>query len=75
MFASMICDPPLGQPTCISAGQDAVDFIVVLETASDASTNKQWQVALWHNFNPDESGWMSSNFEENTQNHQIVSSP
>jgi hypothetical protein len=72
MLARMICDPPLGQPTIIPAGQDFVDFVVVLEVAGDASASKQWQVALWHDLNPDGSGWLASELDERTEGHHIV---
>jgi hypothetical protein len=70
MFAKMICYPPLGQPTIVPAGQETVDFIVLLETESD----KQWQVALWHDLGSRNGEWTASNFEVASGKHEIVSS-
>lgn len=70
MFAKMICHPPLGQPTVVSAGQDSVDFIVVLE----GDAEKPWQVALWHDLDSDGREWAALEFEEAVGKHEIVSS-
>ncbi|KIW07354.1 uncharacterized protein PV09_02200 [Verruconis gallopava] len=65
MYAKIVCHPPLGQPTVVPAGQCAVDFIVLLETAADSSTSKkQWQVSLWHDLDAEGDEWNSSDFTE-----------
>jgi hypothetical protein len=71
MYAKMICYPPLGQPTVIPAGQETVDFIVLLETAAESST--RWQVALWHSSNADDEDWTALDFSESSGKHELVS--
>jgi hypothetical protein len=48
MYATLTCHPPLGQTTTIASRQDSVTFTVLIE--SSASSDKTWEVALWHNF-------------------------
>jgi hypothetical protein len=48
MYASLTCHPPLGQTTTISPDKESVRFTVLIE--SSASSDKSWDVALWHNF-------------------------
>lgn len=75
MKAKMLCYPPLGQPTLIPAGQDSVDFTVVLETSDTTASNstKQWQVALWHDLDSDNGEWHSAIFEESDGIDDVVS--
>jgi len=71
----MLCYPPLGEPTIIPAGQDAVDFIVILETSDSISStsDKEWQVALWHNLDARGDEWSEISFVEDSRQHNIVS--
>ena len=71
MLAQMLCYPPLGQPTVISRGQ-RVDFVVVLETAAEAATSKQWEVVLWHDSGANGGEWSGVQFEEEKINHEVV---
>lgn len=48
MYASLTCHPPLGQTTTVGPDQESVRFTVLIESA--ASSEKSWDVALWHNF-------------------------
>jgi hypothetical protein len=48
MYATLTCYPPLGQTTTIAPGRDRVTFTVLIE--SSAGSSKDWEVALWHNF-------------------------
>jgi hypothetical protein len=70
MFAKLTCIPPLGQPTTIPAGQDTVDFIVLLETES--TSKQQWQVALWHDLDSGNGEWSALDFEVRDQHFDIV---
>ena len=75
MYAKMLCYPPLGESTIVPAGQDSVQFTIVLETAEIvfASSSKQWQVALWHNANSGESEWDEASFDESIHDDEVVS--
>jgi hypothetical protein len=75
MYAKIVCSPPLGQPTIVPAGQEIVDFIVLLETTADSVPNKPWQVALWHDLGTENGEWSALNFEETSRKHEIVSFP
>ncbi|KAF2192639.1 glycoside hydrolase family 36 protein [Zopfia rhizophila CBS 207.26] len=48
MYAKLTCNPPLGQTTVIPPNKQSVRFTVLIE--SSASSEKAWDVALWHNF-------------------------
>ncbi|KAH8710191.1 raffinose synthase protein-like protein Sip1 [Phaeosphaeriaceae sp. PMI808] len=48
MYASLTCHPPLGQTTTISPDRELVRFTVLIESSS--GSNRNWEVALWHNF-------------------------
>jgi hypothetical protein len=81
MIVAMLCYPPLGQATVVSAGQDYVKFIVHLESADGialekSSKNKPWEVALWHDMNREdgEAIWEEEYFSETSQAHHVVSS-
>ncbi|KAH3950293.1 hypothetical protein HBI81_245810 [Parastagonospora nodorum] len=56
MYASLTCHPPLGQTTTIGPDTTSVRFTVLIE--SSASSEKTWDVALWHNFE-DSNQWTS----------------
>ncbi|KAB2574208.1 putative galactinol--sucrose galactosyltransferase 1 [Lasiodiplodia theobromae] len=47
MYANLVCSPPLGQTTVVPADQTSVCFNALIET--DPSSQKTWEVALWHN--------------------------
>ncbi|KAK8195515.1 raffinose synthase protein-like protein Sip1 [Phyllosticta capitalensis] len=49
MFANLVCSPPLGQTTVLAPGTQSVHFTALLE--SDPASHRDWEVALWHNFN------------------------
>lgn len=70
MYAKLICHPPLGQPTVIPAGQDSVDFTILLET--DPASERQWEVALWHDLGGQNGQWSSLNFDESIGEHEMV---
>jgi hypothetical protein len=70
MYAKLVCNPPLGQATVVSPGTDSVTFTVLLET--DPSSQKQWQVALWHDLGGPTDEWKSLEFEEHTGHQDIV---
>ncbi|KAF2132220.1 glycoside hydrolase family 36 protein [Dothidotthia symphoricarpi CBS 119687] len=57
MYATLTCHPPLGQTTVVGPEKDSVRFTVLLE--SSAGSQKDWEVALWHNFENDDK-WTSS---------------
>jgi hypothetical protein len=48
MFATVSCDPPLGQTTVVPAGTDEVRFIVLVESSISFS-NQPWEAVIWHN--------------------------
>lgn len=80
MIVTMLCYPPLGQPTVVPSGQDHVQFIVHLESQDTISTGrswkgKSWEVALWHDMNAvgGEATWEELYFSEISQNHHVVS--
>lgn len=70
MYAKLICHPPLGQSTVIPAGLDSVDFTILLET--DPASERQWEVALWHDLGGKDEEWTSVNFDESIEKHEMV---
>ncbi|KAF2109244.1 raffinose synthase protein-like protein Sip1 [Lophiotrema nucula] len=56
MYARLISHPPLGQTTTVASGKQSVKFTVLIESAT--GSNKDWEVALWHNFESQEN-WTS----------------
>lgn len=70
MFAKLVCNPPLGLATVVPPGSDSVTFSVLLET--DAASQKQWQIALWHDLGGPEEEWKSANFQETSSDQELV---
>jgi hypothetical protein len=70
MFVKLVCNPPLGQATVIPPGTKSVTFSVLLET--DPSSQKQWQIALWHDLGGPEDEWKSVEFLETSANQDFV---
>jgi hypothetical protein len=70
MFAKLVCNPPLGQATVIPPGTESVTFFVLLET--DPLSQKQWQIALWHNLGRPEDEWKSVEFQETSTKQDLV---
>lgn len=71
MFAKLVCNPPLGQATVLPPGIESVTFSVLLET--DPSSQKQWQVALWHDLvGGVEDEWKSLDFKETSADQDFV---
>jgi hypothetical protein len=72
MYATLVCKPPLGQPTIVPAGTQSVTFNVLLET--DLASEKKWQVALWHDLGSSPDNWSAVDFQETSTEHDIVCS-
>jgi hypothetical protein len=70
MFAKLVCNPPLGQATVVPPGTESVTFSVLLET--DPSSQKEWQVALWHDLGGPEDEWKSLDFQEAASDQDLV---
>lgn len=70
MFAKLVCNPPLGQATVIPPGSESVTFSVLLET--DPVSQKQWQIALWHDLGGPDDQWKSAEFQEASTEHELV---
>jgi len=70
MFAKLVCNPPLGQATVVPPGTESVTFSVLLET--DPSSQKQWQVALWHDLGGPGDEWKSLDFKETSAGDDVV---
>ncbi|KAF2840507.1 glycoside hydrolase family 36 protein [Patellaria atrata CBS 101060] len=47
MVVNILCDPPLGRPTIVSADKQSVTFTVVVETESVLKNNIE--AGIWHN--------------------------
>ncbi|KAJ4286054.1 hypothetical protein N0V90_013401 [Kalmusia sp. IMI 367209] len=58
MYATLTCNPPLGQTTVVPSQKQNVKFTVLIES----STEKPWKVALWSNFEYRET-WTSLNLD------------
>lgn len=70
MFAKLVCNPPLGQATIVSPGSASVTFSVLLET--DPASQKQWQIALWHDLGGPEDEWKAATFKETPADQELV---
>ncbi|KAF2641683.1 raffinose synthase protein-like protein Sip1 [Massarina eburnea CBS 473.64] len=58
MYAKLVCNPPLGQTTTVSPEKQSVRFSVLIESSS----LKDWDVALWSNYE-DHEKWTSLSLE------------
>lgn len=70
MFAKLVCNPPLGQATVIPPDTESVTFSVLLEV--DPASQKQWQIALWHDLGGPDDEWKSADFQEASADQEIV---
>ncbi|KAF2876898.1 raffinose synthase protein-like protein Sip1 [Massariosphaeria phaeospora] len=70
MYASLTCNPPLGQTTTIASGKQSVRFTVLIR--SSTTPGKIWEVALWNNFE-DRQNWTSLKFEPIQEPESVVS--
>jgi hypothetical protein len=69
MYARLVCYPPLGQTTVVPSTSTSVAFTVVVETK--ASSTREWEVELWHNFG-DTPDWQGTSFEELGDSSDLV---
>ncbi|KAF2007168.1 glycoside hydrolase family 36 protein [Amniculicola lignicola CBS 123094] len=69
MFAKLTCSPPLGETTSISSTKNSVRFTVLIESSS--STDKDWNVSLWHNFH-DSAEWTSLSLEPSQESPSVM---
>lgn len=70
MFAKLVCNPPLGQATVIPPDAGSVTFSVLLEV--DAASQKQWQIALWHDLGGPDDEWKAADFQEASADQELV---
>ncbi|RDI84867.1 hypothetical protein Vi05172_g4892 [Venturia inaequalis] len=70
MFAKLVCNPPLGQATVIPPDTESVTFSVLLEV--DPASQKQWQIALWHDLGGPDDEWKSADFQEVSADQEML---
>ncbi|PVI03319.1 glycoside hydrolase family 36 protein [Periconia macrospinosa] len=68
MFAKLTCSPPLGQTTTVPSDDPTVKFTVLIESSSQ----KEWQVALWSNYENKEK-WSSSSLQPISEGLSLTS--
>lgn len=73
MFATLSCDPALGQSTVVPAGQDAVQITVLVESSRSFS-NQPWEAIVWHNCQ-DEEQWQELKLSPIEASEEPVSPP